>query len=183
MEKTTGRHVIFDSESVRRSRWFWFAKGEFRWYYLRMSDGSGRDGTGAFQERLLWRSRPLADDFPRSILFIAAFLAASAAVGTVFGGAGYALLAAALLAVSLGRYCIATVYTLDGRGITVRFLGQSRTVGWDRVKRVCEGPRGVFLSPFERPSRLDPFRGVFLRFSNGNGEKVLRFVRNKSQIS
>lgn len=164
-------------------RCFWFAKGEFHWYYLRMSDGAGSDGTEACQERLLWRSRPLADDFPRSLLCVAAFFAACAAVGAAFGGAGYALLAAVLLAVSLGRYFVATVYTLDGRGITVRFLGQSRTVGWDRVKRVCEGPRGVFLSPFERPSRLDPFRGVFLRFSNGNGEKVVNFVRNNSQIS
>jgi hypothetical protein len=106
-------------------------------------------------EKIQWRSCPLVDEFPGSLLFVLAFAAACAVTAYAFGNAAYALVAAGLLAVSLGRYFISTGFVLDSEGVTVRFFGQTRRVAWDMIKSVSVGPKGVFLSPFEKPSRLD----------------------------
>jgi len=139
-------------------------------------------GENAPARSLSWRSLPVADDFPRSLLLVGAVAASCVAVGVAFGGAGYALLAAALLGASLARYFAPTRYVLDERRAAARFLGHTRGVAWGEVRRVTRHREGVHLSPFERPSRLDSFRGTFLRFA-GNGEEVVRFVESQMAAS
>ena len=118
------------------------------------------------------------DDYPRSLLCVAAVLAACVAVGLSFRGAGYALLAAAFLGGSLARYFLPTQYELDGSGVRVRFLGLSRRVPWEQVRRVSVFRVGMHLSPFEKPSRLDSFRGTLLRFAD-NADEVVSFVERQ----
>ena len=129
-------------------------------------------------ETLSWRSFPVADDFPRSLLLIAAAGAACVGIALSFRGAGYGLLSAALLGLSLARYFLPTWYELGEAGVAVRFLGQERRIPWAEVKRATVHRAGVFLSPFERPSRLESFRGTFLRFA-GNAEEVVSFVERR----
>jgi hypothetical protein len=129
----------------------------------------------AVAERLRWRSHPVVDDYPRSLLLVAAVVAVCVGVWISFDSAGYAALAAAFLAGSLARYFAPTDYELDGDGASVRFLGHLRRVGWGAVRRFFVAHEGVQLSPFERPSRLESFRGTFLRFA-GNRDEVVRFV-------
>lgn len=63
-------------------------------------------------------------------------------------------------------------YVLHPQGASVR-LGLSTTeIEWASVKRVLPVPGGIRLSPLEKTSRLEDFRGVLLRFS-GNEEAVL----------
>ena len=137
----------------------------------------GGEGSDA-AETIRWRSRPIVDDFPISLLLVAACVGACVGAAVAFGGVGYAALAAVVLGVSLARYFLATDYEMDEQGVTVRSFGQSRTVPWSKVRRVTVGPRGVYLSPFEKASRLDSFRGTLLRFA-GNAEKVVEFVDGK----
>jgi len=131
---------------------------------------------------LRWRSWPLVDDYPRSLGFVAAFVGACLVVGVAFGGPGYGLLAAALLSVSLARYYLPTTFELDDRGATVRLLGSARKMAWPEVRRAQTRPDGVYLSPFDRPSRLESFRGLFLRYA-GNAEKVVSFVGSKVALA
>lgn len=127
---------------------------------------------------LRWRSHPLMEGFRRSVLLIAVMLAVIASVHVGFGGLGYALLAAVFLAVSLSSYFLPAWYELDGDGAALRFLGRTRRLAWRDVRRVDVRKDGVHLSPFDAPSRLDPFRGLFLRFS-GNADEVVSFVESQ----
>ena len=129
-------------------------------------------------ETLRWRSLPVVDDFPRSALLIGVVVAVCVGVHVSFGGLGYALLAAAFLAVALGRYFLPTWYELDGDGVAVRFLGRTRRVAWSEVRRTQVHREGMQLSPFEQPSRLESFRGTFLRFA-GNRDEVVSFVESQ----
>ncbi|MFP4058232.1 MAG: hypothetical protein ACLF0G_15300 [Candidatus Brocadiia bacterium] len=124
----------------------------------------------------------MVDDYPRSLLLLGLVAVACAAAGLGFGGVGYALLAGALLSLSLCRYFLPTRYHLDDQGAAVGFLGQWRRVPWGAVRRVSVHREGVHLSPFARPSRLDSFRGTYLRFA-GNGQEVVRFVRSRVAAS
>lgn len=133
---------------------------------------------GAVSDTLRWRSLPLVDDYPRSLVLIATVAAVCTGAHFAFGGVVYALLAAAFLAVSLRSYFLPTWVELDEAGVRLRFLGRTRAVAWDEVRRVDVHREGVHLSPFPEPSRLDSFRGTFVRFA-GNAEEVERFVRRK----
>jgi len=136
---------------------------------------------GGESEALRWRCCPLADEFPRSLVFVATFVGVVVAVRLAFGGFAYALLAAGLLAASLARYFLPTAFRLDDAGVTVRFLGRARRLPWEQVRRVSVQPTGVFLSPSEGLSRVDSFRGMFVRFG-GNADEVVRFVRSKANL-
>jgi hypothetical protein len=120
------------------------------------------------------------DDFPRSILLVAVVVAVSAGVAVSFQQPGYGLLAALILGIGLSRYFAATRYELDSDGVLVRFLGQGQRMAWQDVRRVLVHREGVHLSPFAQPSRLDSFRGAFLRFA-GNADEVTRFVEQHTK--
>lgn len=125
-----------------------------------------------------WRSHPVVDDFPRSLLLVGIALAVCVGVWASFESAGLALIAALVLGGSLARYFWPTDYELDAEGAAVRFLGRLRRVAWGDVRRYFVAREGVQLSPFSRPSRLEGFRGTFLRFA-GNRDEVVRFVEDR----
>lgn len=132
----------------------------------------------ADEEVLRWRSHPLVDDYPKSILLAAAIISASAVATLCFGGVTYGVLAALMLSASLSRYLLPTEFVLDRQGAEVRFMGQRQRMAWSHVRRVSIQPKGIYLSPQKAPSRLDSFRGVQLRFAKNNDE-VVRFVESK----
>lgn len=129
-------------------------------------------------EAIRWRSHPVVDDYPRSLLLVAAVIAVCVGVWVSFDSAGYAALAAAFLLGSLSRYFVPTEYGLDAGGASVRFLGHVRRVAWGDVRRHWVAREGVELSPFARASRLESFRGTFLRFA-GNRDEVVSFVESQ----
>jgi hypothetical protein len=126
----------------------------------------------ATAEALRYRSHPLRDDYPRSVALVAIVAGISVAVGVSFEAAGWAAFSALVLGISLARYFAPTDYTLDGEGVRARFLGRERRRPWSEVRGVYPHRDGVHLSPFARPSPLDPFRGIYLRFA-GNRDAVL----------
>ncbi len=129
-------------------------------------------------ESLRWRSHPVVDDYPRSLGLIAVVTAVCVGVWVSFDGIGYALLAMAFLVGSLVRYFVPTHYELDAAGVSVRFLGHVRRVPWGQIRRFAVRREGVQMSPFERPSRLEAFRGTFVRFA-GNRDEVVSFVEGQ----
>ena len=129
---------------------------------------------------LSWRSWPLVDEAPRSCFLVGVTLGVCVLVGVAFGGIRYGLLAAGMLAVALGRYFLPTRFELNESGVTARFCGQTRHMNWSNVGRIVVQEAGVFVSPFVKPSRLDSFRGVFVRFVD-NADEVVTFVRQARQ--
>lgn len=121
-------------------------------------------------EALRWTAWPLRDDGPAAVpkvLFVAAVITLFFAV---FGDLGW--LAAVLLPLSLAKWFLPTSYELGADDVAVRFLGLTSRAPWSRFRRFYPHRIGVHLSPFEHPSPLDPFRGLFLRY-RGNGDAVV----------
>lgn len=87
----------------------------------------------------------------------------------------WVLLAVVVLLVGTREWFLPTRFLLDGDGATRRFLGFRRFKPWAQVKRASEDRRGVLLSPFPFPSRLEPFRGLYLHFA-GNRDAVMAYV-------
>jgi hypothetical protein len=73
-------------------------------------------------------------------------------------------------------------HRLTERGALVTYGAARLEIEWLAVKRILVGERGIKLSPLASPGRLDPFRGVLLRFDESNGigkERLLAIARER----
>lgn len=73
---------------------------------------------------------------------------------------------------------VPTRFVLSDEGIIVDHLAYKRNFSWDQFKKFSTEKNGIFLSPFEKPSRIENFRGIFLIFNN-NKDEVTAFVKKK----
>ena len=127
---------------------------------------------------LVWQAHP-ARERPGMTLALVAFLAALfAAVWLAFREPLFVALSVAVLGSALAPWFLPTTYRLDDGGASERRAGWKRARRWAEVRRVDADPRGATLSPFDRPSWLDPYRGMRLLFA-GNRDEVLAALEEK----
>jgi hypothetical protein len=116
------------------------------------------------------RERPLA----ALVLVVAAFiLGMLVKKGTDDPFLGVA--APGFVLASLSSFLLPTSYRLTKESVEVRSLGVARVRPWTEMRRMTVDRTGVFLSPFERRSWLEAYRGVRLLFG-GNRDQVVAFV-------
>jgi hypothetical protein len=80
--------------------------------------------------------------------------------------------------ISLAPFFFPTHYELTPDGVTRRVGLFSTRRRWEEFPRFYPDAEGVKLSTFARPSRREPFRGMWLRFA-GNRDEVLAYVASK----
>ena len=83
---------------------------------------------------------------------------------------------------TVGSFIAKTEYRLTQESVEVRALGVARVRPWGEMRRATVDRHGVFLSPFEKRSWLEAYRGVRLPFG-GNRDQVVAFVESKLPVS
>ena len=58
----------------------------------------------------------------------------------------------------------------DDQGVTTKNLGVARRLTWRQINRIDVHADGLFMSPFRVPSRLDGFRGLFVRYADNQAQ-------------
>ena len=136
------------------------------------------DPTADGRYPLDWTAHPLRDEPTwKSAALGGAIIGLSGLAATSLGGAVYGLISLVVLAASTARYLLPTRYVLDDQEAAWRYLTWQRR-SWSAFRRIDRHADGIFLSPFRRPSRLDSFRGVFLRFGPGvDADAVIALAR------
>jgi len=110
----------------------------------------------------------------RAIVLGSAFIVAAVGLFLPFGGAMYALVGFALVTLSNAEVFLPQFYKIDDGGVE-RKCGLSVTaMAWDRIKRIVPDDVGIKFSPFEKPTRSDPFRGVYVRFADNRDEVLAK---------
>ena len=128
-------------------------------------------------EALTWRSRP-ADEHPQKLWVIAVVAVVALFLGyALFRNVLLGLLGFAIILGSTAEFWLGSHYRLDEKGVSARVGLSTTSMAWEDVKRVLEEADGVKLSPLAEPGRLDPFRGVKLRFGTELREKVYDSIR------
>lgn len=64
------------------------------------------------------------------------------------------------------EYLLPIRYRLDAEGIRCSYGLTRLSMSWQAVKRIDVNSSGILLSPFRRVSRLDAFRGIYLRYAD-----------------
>jgi hypothetical protein len=124
---------------------------------------------------LEWKNHPATHNTRRTV--IVSFFLIVVFIIVYFSTHSAVLTAVAVLIMlgSLASFFLPTWYSFSPGGIRIRTLSGRREYNWDRFRSFYPDRNGVLLSPFLRPSRLENFRGVYIRFSD-NKEAVLDYV-------
>lgn len=94
-------------------------------------------------------------------------------------GAFLAVISFFVLFLSLSSFFFPTKYRFYPDRLEVRTLTRRYTRSWDYFKSFYVSDKGVLLSPFERRTRLERFRGVFLMLEEEVRDAVLEYLRRK----
>jgi len=135
------------------------------------------ENTGNETTTLDWISHPAFEEPWRNLIVLFFLIVTALALWLGTGSINWAVLGVIALLFAVRQWFIPTHYRLDEQGVQVRVLCWRRRKNWSAIKRASTDRNGVLLSAFAQPSRLDAFRGMFLRFS-GNREQVMAFINH-----
>lgn len=77
------------------------------------------------------------------------------------------------------QFVFPTTFTLKENSILVEFLFTKREYELSRFKSFYPDNTGILLSPFIKPSRLENFRGLYIRFGREDKEKIILLIKEK----
>lgn len=128
-----------------------------------------------------WTVHLLLKD-PRKGWGILAGVAAAATLGWMtFGGWVGGILGSALVLSAVAEFLLPIRYRLTSEHAACSYGLARLALPWSAVRRIIDNGDSIRLSPFRRPSRLDAFRGVEIRFgpagSSCDRDAILVIVR------
>lgn len=127
---------------------------------------------------LKWRSHPFSKKKLTSFLVILCLAAVWVSVYLTTFSILMTVLSAFILLGALSPFFLPTDYELNSDKIKVKFFFSLKEKDWSFYRSFYVDKNGVLLSPFEKPSRLENFRGIYIRFDQ-NKDQVVKFVSSK----
>lgn len=108
-----------------------------------------------------WEVLPAKRNLKKAIFFIFFLIFISLIFAFSFG-VFWGIFAFLVLFFSNASFFTKTEYEITDEKIIVKKVFYRIEKDWKWVKRIEVDKNGIFLSPFEKKSWLDPFRGIFL---------------------
>lgn len=94
----------------------------------------------------------------------------------------YGIFAFIILFLSLLSFFTKTEYIFTPNLIKIKGLVYRRTRKWSEFRSYYHNKKGILLSPFIEPSRLENFRGQYLLWEPQYKDKILEIVKTKINI-
>ena len=138
-----------------------------------VSDPQSSNFTG-----IKWTVYPIKSNWKVSVGLIVFLVILCVAVYFSFDSVTFLLLSAVILICSLSPFFFPTTYMLKDESVVIKSLLRTFSREWGYFKSYYPSKSGVLLSPFSLPSRLENFRGLYIRFSDNRSE-VLDFIGRK----
>lgn len=108
-----------------------------------------------------WEVLPARRNLKKAFFFII-FLIFITLLFTFSFGIFWGMFSFFVLLLSNSSFFTKTKYEITDKKIIVKKFFYKIEKDWEWVKRIEVDKNGIFLSPFEKKSWLDPFRGIFL---------------------
>ncbi|MEO0282082.1 MAG: hypothetical protein ABIN05_07020 [candidate division WOR-3 bacterium] len=132
-------------------------------------------------EKFEWVSFPIRDEsVVKNLIAFLGFLL-MILVGFVYLGVVGIFISLIAVLITFLPYVLPTKYTIDDKSITVKFFFTSKTYDFKNFKSYYIDDKGILLSPFEKPNRLENFRGVYIRFGKYRDEVEKMIVSKYSK--
>ena len=125
-----------------------------------------------------WVVHPMRENWTRSTLLLLFLTLFFSGVYWLFQSVSVTFLSVLFLIGSLYRYFVPFRYEFYEHQLVVTAPFYRLTKPWSAFRSFYVDRNGVLLSPFLKSSRLENFRGVYVRFG-GNQSEVIDFIESK----
>ena len=112
----------------------------------------------------VWVVHPLFDSPKKSVFLVSFLIFLLVGIQFLFGSLGITLLSIVFLFGSLRQYFLPFRYEVYNNQITVSSFLSKQDRAWNEFRSYYVDQHGILLSPFPKPSRLENFRGIYVRF-------------------
>lgn len=129
---------------------------------------------------IAWKVHLAATNRAKLFITLVCILITAIAAGYVIGIIGSIAVIFALTS-SLGEFLFPVTYEITPSKVVCKMLFKRLEIKWSQVKKCYLDDEGIKLSTIGRPSRLEAFRGIYLRF-NGNRDRVIEAVKQVRQL-
>ena len=131
-------------------------------------------------DSLEWSSFLAAENKTRTLLVTLFLLALFAIIYVSFGSLWF-IVSMLLLGGSVAPYFAPTRYKMTEEGVEAFQFFHTTRKTWESFRSYYEDKKGVLLSPFDRPSRLENYRGLYLRFG-GRRDEVMTYIKRRLNV-
>lgn len=121
-----------------------------------------------------WRAHPARERKAAAAATLLVIAAVGWAVAVTAGNAWLGVLGALLVVAALHRFFFPSVFTINGEGISARYLFARRRYRWRDVRRFVYDRRGGYLSTRLRASMFDAYGGMHILFDSSREELIER---------
>lgn len=128
---------------------------------------------------LSWRVHPLVENWIRSGLLLLFYAFILITIYLSFKSIGFTLLAALLLITPIYKYFLPFHYHCGMGSLVVKACCYKIERPWSAFHSHYVDKNGVLLSPFSLPTRLENFRGVYVRFGKHPPKEIIDFIHKK----
>ena len=126
-----------------------------------------------------WRVHPLVENWRTSLFLGGGLTLLLLGIYWGFQSIYLAGLSAIFLLGSLYKYFLPFHYHCETDKLIITSCGYKLERPWETFRSFYVDANGVLLSPFARPTRLENFRGVYVRFGTHPPEEVVNFITSK----
>jgi len=129
----------------------------------------------------VWVVHPLFDSPKKSVFLVSFLIFLLVGIQFLFGSLGITLLSIVFLFGSLRQYFLPFRYEVYNNQITVSSFLLKQDRAWNEFRTYYVDQHGILLSPFPKPSRLENFRGIYVRFGLDRS-MVLDLIQSKIEM-
>ena len=130
---------------------------------------------------LSWTVHPLVENRWKSVLLGLFLVLLFFGIYWGFQSISVALLSAIFLLGSLYKYFLPFHHQCEADKLIITSCCYRLERSWKTFRSFYVDANGVLLSPFACPTRLENFRGVYVRFGRHTPEEVIDFISSKVQ--
>ncbi len=130
-------------------------------------------------KEISWCVHPLVENWKRSVLLMLFLFFILLFIYFGFQSIVVLLLSAILLVGPLYKYFLPFHYSCGIESLTVTACCYKLERPWSMFRSYYVDKNGVLLSPFPKPTRLENFRGIYVRFGKHPPEEVVNYIRLK----
>ena len=127
-------------------------------------------------ESLTWKSHPAKERLITAVLVVIFIFLMTVVVSAIMKNNLMVFLAAGIFIVSLSSFFFPTTFTVDEKKVTIKYVFSMKERNLSAFRKSYPERNGILLSPYLSPSRLENFRGFYLRYGKNNKIEVDEFV-------
>lgn len=130
-------------------------------------------------DEISWCVHPLVENWKRTIILLLFLSSILVILYIGFQSIVIVFFSALLLIVPLYKYFLPFHYQCRQDSLIISACCYNQERQWISFRSNYIDKNGIFLSPFSKPTLLDNFRGIYIRFGLHPPEEIVDFIQHK----